>query len=236
MALIIHTSVTFPSMSGFTRDNVVNTFTHAFETDADVAALTGLEAALTDFYNAEDTGGSGLSVSQLIGPQISRTAPPIFRHYGLDGHLSGGRVGSPIRVQPMALIDAPVAGGPMPSEVAVALSYHSDFTTDVEFGAGATRPRARDRGRIYIGPLAMSALIVHSDTGGNRPTVAPNIRQTLLSAGLRLRTAEGGGGVWSVWSRANGTVRGITEFSVDDAFDTQRRRGERAVTRQVLAV
>jgi hypothetical protein len=37
---------------------------------------------------------------------------------------------------------------------------------------------------------------------------------------------------WSVWSRKNANTKLVTGGFVDNAFDTQRRRGEKASGRQ----
>jgi hypothetical protein len=215
---------------------VVNTFTFAAEADIDLAGMVAIETAITDFYNGVDTGGTGLAVASFIGPQISRTAPAIFKHYNLDGHLGGGALGSPVRTWPMALLGAGNGGLGLPSEVACCLSYHSDYGADVEFGpGGATRPRSRDRGRVFIGPLSNSGCISQEATT-LRPYVSDNLRNTLLAAGRRLADNSGLPGSWVVWSRKAAAVHNIFGLSVDDAFDTQRRRGERANVRTALSL
>jgi hypothetical protein len=107
------------------------------------------------------------------------------------------------------------------------LCYHADFGTDAEFGpGGATRPRARDRGRVYIGPLSASGCISQEATT-LRPFVSDNLRNTLIDAGRRLANFAGLPATWVVWSRKAAAVHNVVALSVDDAFDTQRRRGER---------
>lgn len=227
MTLALHTTVALQHASGLPRDQVVNTFSFSRETDWDAGALTALETALTDFYNGVDTGGTGRAVAEFIGPQISRTAAPVIRHYDLDGHLAGGRLGSPIRVTPMALLSAPMGGAPLPSEVAVCLSFHGAYGADPEFGAAGTRPRQRDRGRIYVGPMPMNIAVVATEASTSRPRVADGCADTLLHAANRLFLESTSGKTWCIWSRKNGVLKPITGVAVDDAFDTQRRRGER---------
>jgi hypothetical protein len=198
--LIDHITVNFPHHSGLARDQVVNTWTFAAEADLDAGMLTTLESALTDFYNGNTVAGTGLSVANFIGPTMSRTIAPTFKHYDLDGHLNGTAVGSPVRVQPMALLGAGNGGTGLPAEVSCCLSSHADFGTDAEFGPGGlSRPRARDRGRVY----------------------------TLIDAGRRLFSFPSLPASWVVWSRKAAAVKNVVAISVDDAFDTQRRRGER---------
>lgn len=234
--LIDHISVNFPHHSGLARDTVVNTWTFAAEADLTAGQLTTIESALTDFYNGTDTGGTGLTVASFISPTMSRTQPAIFKHYDLDGHLGGGPLGSPVRVQPMALLGAGNGGLGLPSEVACCLSYHSDYGADVEFGpGGATRPKSRDRGRVFIGPLSNSQTIAQEATS-LRPYVSDNLRNTIIAAARRLASFSGLPAAWVVWSRKSASVHNVIGVSVDDAFDTQRRRGERANVRTAVTL
>jgi hypothetical protein len=225
--LIDHITVNFPHHSGLARDQVVNTWTFAAEADLDAGMLTTLESALTDFYNGNTVAGTGLSVANFIGPTMSRTIAPTFKHYDLDGHLNGTAVGSPVRVQPMALLGAGNGGTGLPAEVSCCLSSHADFGTDAEFGPGGlSRPRARDRGRVYIGPLSATGCISQEATT-LRPYVSDSLRNTLIDAGRRLFSFPSLPASWVVWSRKAAAVKNVVAISVDDAFDTQRRRGER---------
>lgn len=233
--LIDHVTVNFPHHSGLARDTVVNTFTFSAEADMGATEMAVIESALTDFYNGTDTGGTGLTVASFIGPTMSRTIAPVFKHYSLDGHLNGTAVGSPVRTQNMALLGAGNGGTGLPAEVACVLSYHADYTTDPEFGpGGATRPRARDRGRLFIGPLSANGCISQEATT-LRPYVSDNLRNTLLAAANRLSSFAGLPAFWAVWSRKNAAVHQAIGASVDDAFDTQRRRGERPNVRTTIS-
>jgi hypothetical protein len=104
----------------------------------------------------------------------------------------------------------------LPSEVALCASYYAD------------RNLPRQRGRIYIGPFTVGAL-----SGG---AGAPAIPVSGLIDAVRwssqwLANQGGTSYVWSILSGADGVSRGITNGWVDNAFDTQRRRGEEASTR-----
>lgn len=234
--LIDHVTVTFAHASGLSRDQVVNTWTFTGEADLTDTGFGTIESALTDFYNGTDTGGTGLTVASFLGPQLSRSVVPVFRHYDLDGHLSGGALGSPQRVQPMVALGAGNGGTGLPSEVACCLSFNGAYGSDPEFGpGGATRPRARDRGRIYLGPLSASGCISIESTT-QRPKVSDNLRETVVAAALRLSAFAGLPAFWSTWSRKAGTTHQVVDVAVDDAFDTQRRRGERANIRTTAAV
>lgn len=105
----------------------------------------------------------------------------------------------------------PGGGTPLPSEVAVCLSYYG------------TRNIPTQRGRIYWGPLNGGAGTLSVIGGEARPSV--NLRASLAASGAALASPGQPGGNWVVWSRKLGTAFTITDGWVDDAFDTQRRRG-----------
>lgn len=235
--LVDHVTCTFEHKSGLARDRVVNTFTFAAEADMTPANISAITTAIEQFYNATPTDPTAVGApGVIIGPQISRTVKPVVRHYDADGHLAGtSSLGSPVATQNwVGFLAAPVNGGPMPSEVAICLSFHAAFGADAEF-AGVTRPRSRDRGRIFLGPLVLSALIAGQESTTNRPMVAPNVRAAILSNAQQYLNVSGGGLLGQqVWSRRNGTVKPVVGWSVDDAFDTQRRRGERPNIRQTV--
>jgi hypothetical protein len=129
-------------------------------------------------------------------------------------------------------------GSSLPREVAACLSYHADMTglpEDVPGGApgpaGDTHPAARHRGRIYLGPLANNAL----GAGVNGPGVYSGLRTSATNAAASFMSAMGAIAIgpvrWCVWSRVNHALYPITGGWMDDAFDTQRRRGIEATQR-----
>jgi hypothetical protein len=108
----------------------------------------------------------------------------------------------------------------LPSEVAVTMS----------FSGGVGLPR--QRGRVYIGPLMAGGAVLNQSDQNGRPRVEDAMRLVLTQAALRM---SGGGDTeparWVVYSPTNNSSVLVTRGFVDDAFDTQRRRGEEAVTR-----
>lgn len=232
--LIDLVTVQFQHRSGLVKDNPVNSFVFAGETDFTTADLVAIEAKLTAFYNTNDSTTS-LNVASFISPCISRTQAPVFRHYNIDGKLAGGPHGSPVRTQAMALLGAASAGNvALPSEVAACMSFAANFGTDAEFSPGA-RPRARDRGRVYIGPL--NAIAIAEDATTHKAMLISSLKDTLGHNGARLMNAHSTDqSAWVVWSRKNASVKPVTSIQVDDAFDTQRRRGEKASVRSTYTI
>lgn len=229
MAFNYLATVTLNHNSGQAVDNVVNTF--AFECDGALLSADAdtLAARLEAFYNETGEGASH-SIGSEIGGVISRVVKPICRFYNVGGHLDGSPAGSPVFIRTFANnLDINTDSQSLPSEVALCLSFHADFGLDVEFAPG-TRPRSRDRGRVYIGPLTTAGLASGS---GNRAKPAPGLINAIVGAGKDLRDANDDKR-WSVWSRVAARMSEVTSCSVDDAFDIQRRRGERPLAKTTM--
>lgn len=222
MGLATLAVVTMQKDSGIPADAVQNTFAFQTPLGATTAELNAIAAALTTFYNT--TTGAGTVAAQL-GKSLSTVAGvSTFEFYNLDGHLDGSPHGSPIRTDFWTL--GAVAANGLPDEVAICLSFHSAYGTDVEF-AGGVRPRARDRGRIYLGPLGTG--VMTEDATTNEINVATLTRQIIADSAARLR--DDATTTWSQWSRADAILNAVTTGWVDNAFDIQRRRGNAPTAR-----
>lgn len=121
----------------------------------------------------------------------------------------------------------------LPYECAIVLSFKSFFLS------GATP--ARHKGRVYLGPIRASAST--TTNGGVRPTAAAmtaiaNAATTLRGAGSTADPLQGV--VWCQFSAADADptvgdgMRQVVAGWVDDAFDTQRRRGLHPTARTVF--
>lgn len=225
--------VTLYNNSGLVADQVNNDF--AIQMD-DLAAPDAGEAAaiagiVEDFYISRDTVES-VSIGQLMGSQMSR------RHIKVDlTHIVVGTLGSPFytldHTSGSDILEGPSSATQLPNEVAATLSYHGDLTSLAEEGTGGTRPRARHRGRVYIGPLNVTA--ISNATPG--PRINLLTRHVLtgkladMSAALNAIDAH-----LCVWSRVNVSLDPIVGGFVDDEPDTQRRRGVTATTRTTFTV
>jgi len=97
---------------------------------------------------------------------------------------------------------------PGPHEVALCLSYFADFNAP------------RRRGRMYIGPWGNL---------NERPSEGQQITLRTLANGI---SALGGVNVqWVQYSPTTGEFHNVTNWFVDNEWDTQRRRGLRATSR-----
>lgn len=226
--------VTLKHVSGLVEDQVVNTFPFLSTAANPVpdADLNVAGVAVADFYNGV-SATSGSTVANLIGSQISRAANAVtIKYYNIDiADMGGAPHGSPIHQTNFTLGLAQGGETNLPSEVAIVLSYHADLT-DLQQEAGATRPAARARGRLYIGPLNTLARSIDGVT--NKAKVSTVAMNTLKDAGARLMGTTDPN--WGQWSRMNLLFREVTGGFVDDAFDTQRRRGEKASVRTTFGV
>ena len=224
----LHVTLELPAADGLPKDNPVWNFAFIGPTPVTGTTLTAIQAAIEAFYTANH-GTLSHSIGNFLSTAVSRTVPPIMRTYDKTGFENGAASGGPIDIRNTALIPTRTGGTvDLPSEVAVTLSFHSDYGTLPEFGPGHTRIRARHRGRIYIGPLTTLALVSNADKG---PSVSGAALDTFSGAAIALMGDTGT--TWAQWSRVDHTFREVTGGWVDDAPDTQRRRGEDATLRNV---
>jgi hypothetical protein len=116
----------------------------------------------------------------------------------------------PIRATAAWVAHADTTSAMMPREVALCLSFY----------AGRNIPRYR--GRLFIGPFQAQY------AGGERPQVVRNHNAT-LAAGI---AALGGSNVdWQLYSPTRVAYSKVTNWWVDDEWDTIRSRGLRATSR-----
>lgn len=222
--------------SGLPADEFVNSFVF---TDASLAAaIATANTAVQDFYNG--TTGGNPSIASRLSAIVSRA--PGATHvkvYDITTTLAGTPHGSPVSDITFTLAASSNADG-LPEEVALCLSYHGAFGTLLEKGpsdaaiptseaardagapavhTGFDKPKSRVRGRIFVGPFNSSVL---QGTSPFRPATTTGIAP-IVGAGTRLLALTGAN--WSVWSRRNASAVTTTAAYVDNAWDTQRRRG-----------
>lgn len=201
--------VVLKGKSGLAEDVYVNNF--VFRNDQGVVAdvndaADAIAARLSAFYTTP--GANGARVGQyLSGRAIQQQAE--IRVYDLGQ--------APPRMPHVRPLDlGALSGTGLPEEVALCLSYY------------AGRPLPRRRGRIYVGPLADTA--VQTGTGNVEPH--PSFRQTLAQAAAGLASQSATAQVrWHLLSQTDQSAHMITGGWIDNAFDTQRRRGSKATAR-----
>ncbi len=194
------------------EDVIINTFAFGTATPGPPTAseLTAITNSIIDFY-AGSTSPNGTLASMMTN-FLTNLAKHEVRLYD----LSQPKGTPPVKVTTFAL--AVSSNQQLPAEVALCLSFKAAPQVGV--------PAARLRGRVYIGPLSTAALGVSSNSDIRPATVLQNI---LADAGLRLAGAAGHD--LSVFSRVRGQLAPVVELWVDNAFDTQRRRGAKPTSR-----
>lgn len=214
------------NVTGLVEDEVVNDFAFRwpFGGVPSNANLDLLMAAVSAFYRDVQAGGH--YVGEFIASTINRAATHRIEAVRID------LMGSPIRDWDWLGPGPTIYGSnDLPNEVAGVLSFHANLTGLVE-EVGDTRPKARRRGRVYIGPLVVPAV-----TAGPNPKLSDEFRQCLAEAAGSLRDNAGAIGFdWSVWSRAANDLYTVVGGWTDNAPDSQRRRGQAPTARATFIV
>lgn len=235
-------TVGLPSVTGLPADTVTNSFAVKAPAGPTNAELTSLMTALIGFYN---TAGPtiGEALCYRMSKNLSRgTNQSTIKVYDITGREDGTPHGSPIASALWTLGAAGAAAG-LPSEVAVVLRLEAagragapvELPDGADPGLAVDRPKQRYTGRVYIGPLTGDAV----DIVTNVPRVGASLTSALLDSGERLKdaiNAIGAGWDLAVWSRSDAILRAVDNVAVDNAFDTQRRRGEKptGITRRAV--
>lgn len=218
MAGIYQTQVSIPYFTALAEDVVTNVWHHEWG-EVDPPSPTEwatFEDSLASFY--ETVFASTIAMGPWMKPNLTR-----MRTYKLEDPPP--RV--PVRdlVVPMtALVDS---AGIIPTEVAVCLSYQGTRMSG--------EPQARRRGRLYLGGLGNTCI-----TGGTTstfPRVNPTMRTQMVTAAEdHVEVAATTGMTWGVWSRVDQLFIPAVSGWIDDAPDTQRRRGQATSARTTWAV
>lgn len=213
MAVIL-AQVSLPHDNALPEDVTVNTL--YFNGAASTTVGTSITNAIIDFFTGANTTAT---IASRLSSDLSGTIN--VKCYNID---------DPKPRVPFyeASGTMTVGSSALPSEVAVCLSFQATKVSGLD--------QARRRGRIFIGPLAnLSGATGVFATGSTVPRPIAAFRTDLLVAAKRLQdTSDTNNHPWVVYSRMNDTTAVVANGWVDDAFDTQRRRGIRPSTRSTL--
>lgn len=216
-----------PVKSGINADAINIDLHYQHTTGPPVTAnFNALTTAISHFFNSTATGAS-LSVNHWMGDVFNLTSNAAsVKFYKVP--TGGGALGSPVEVHQWT--NASSGSGTLPEECAAVLSFRTDYGTAVEF-SGGQRPRSRLRNRIYLGPLTTSARAQDATT--KRCFIAAQAVTDILDAAVQYLCTEALSGDWSwkVVSQRNLTDYAVHFASMDDAFDSQRRRGPKPTVR-----
>ena len=196
-------------ISGLAEDRYINTwhFDTAAPTEADYLALG---VAVNNFYERDTSGVSGNLLKWFANHAL---APG-----------SGAKVydmADPMPRKPRVFVPAASTGVPVtetyPAEVAVCLSFACAPVAGI--------PVASLRGRVYLGPLNISAGENVPAGAWARPILAMRNQIIVSAAMMRTEANSLAASEWSVWSPKKARLFPVNRAWVDDAWDTQRRRG-----------
>lgn len=209
----IRAQVVLPGKSALPEDRFITTW--AFQSAGQTATEadeTDVANQLIEFFNIP-ASPSTRTVAGLISAAVNRDGCEVRTYRMADAPPR------PVTITPFTL-GPPEQQTTLPEEVAVTLSFFS------------LRNVPRQRGRVFIGPLHGGVI---SNDAESRSVVDTADRNAIRNAAIRLATTAPLEADWCVLSKVNGVLYPITNGWVDNAFDTQRRRGQKATVRDVWA-
>lgn len=236
MAIGYMARVTWNPISGLAEDAAVMDFTYRWlgagsPTNND---FSDLRIAIGNFFALGDGVGQTLELAAYFSGELVRTSTALMiEMYAIPDTV--GTLGSPVYFGNYGPLPAAAAGQHnMPGEVALALSINADLSGVLE-EVGTTRPRARRRGRTYLGPFNTAGQPT-SSTSPSRPPA--QLRSDVLAAATAHLDNEAAAESWGpgIWSRKDWAVRAGVQYSIDDAWDTMRSRGVAPTVRTTAAI
>lgn len=235
-------TITLKHKSGFPEDDIVNSFAIDADPQWDNTAIGEISIPLFNFYFT-DTTQAARRVADNLGPGLVRgPGGAVCDIYDITGKLDGSPHGSPVATDVKDTTPSraePAAG--LPEEVALKVTFRAENydlqpverADGVDPGAEVDRPRQRYTGGFYLGPLATG----WSYTNANKVRPTPLYITDTLNAAERLVDELAAFGHWlGVWSRSDASLRRVSKVEIDDAFDTQRRRGVAPTVRNARTV
>lgn len=225
---IIRCQVSLDRKSGLAEDLVVNTFhfdgdvpdwtdpTHPW-TSNENSLLPGLMNRLQTFY---------AGIAPHLSHRLSGTG--VIKVYSM--HEPEPRV--PKHEEPITFTPS---GTALPGEVALCLSFRGANASGVNM--------ARRRGRVYLGPLGTNVIGAAGATdAGIRPS--QTVIDDILAQAAAMATGTSGAYRLAIYSPRTHTAsldldqatEDAVELWIDNAFDTQRRRGAAPTGRTTAAI
>lgn len=186
-----------------TSQNPDDVITNQWHFDANTPAdLADVQTALEAFYEMiADRMSNLLSPTGITTEWYQLSDPPPRR---------------PVRTDVWSVSNYGI--GTMPTEVAIVLSFQAAPISGVN--------QARRRNRIYIGPIS-------SDQFTGSGLVGESTVDDIRGAAINLLDASNAATewTWAIFSPTDGTGADVNNGWVDNAWDTQRRRGMAATMR-----
>lgn len=237
MGIVIKAVVELGRTSGIAADAINNDFYFYNPTSSVIPSTLAddLRTVLVNTYNNVHSP-STVDIASLLSTVLSRTTNKCsikFYEHALPDTWPW-LWGSPFATRSWTL-DPAGAGNNLPSETALVLTYHADLTDVPETETNPSpppafiRPASRRRGRLYFGPFTTGAL---SQASPNfEPFPNTNLVGALCDGAKYLADNAPAGWEWHVFSGADSDLYLVDGGFVDNAFDSQRRRGNAASSR-----
>lgn len=204
--------VSIPYFTGLPEDVVTNVWSFKYVTLAPSAAdWTALRAVLLTFYAQVYQTGSFTAAAWL------RPALTQFKGYDLNDPIPRAPRHNSVSAITVTTTAAPTAT----PETAVCLSFQGVLASG--------SPQSRRRGRIYLGGLGVP---VAAGGASAFPLVTAGGTTAVTGAASVLKGAASAiGWTWSVYSRVDDAMVTVDNGWMDNAADTQRRRGQQPTLR-----
>lgn len=203
-------TVTLQGASLLPEDQYVNSFHFDHVEPVVITDYDNVRDMLRDFYAVSPVGGTG-SISSFMSSRIQTVAT--VRAYDL-----GDPIPRAPRYESTFNMAARASGDPLPEEVALVLSFERPRISGT--------PQSRRRNRIYLGPFAESANGTDArPSAALRTNIARAARDMLDASNASVRWT------WEVNSPTYNEHGPVVGGWIDDAWDTQRRRGQASSTR-----
>ena len=201
------------STTNLPRDQIINSW-HFYKEDSFTDDFENVRDMLRDFFTVGSSinGSNTVAVKMWIPESITQNTV-LVRAYKV-----GATPGSPPDWSGSFNFGARGSATPLPAEVALCLSFQSEHEDGV--------PQARRRNRKYLGPFGSNA----NSTEG-RPSSA--VINSIVAAARDLKQASAASLYWKwvVYSPTSDTYEEVDDGWVDNAWDTQRRRGRASTAR-----
>lgn len=213
--------ITIPRDTGLAKDNIVNVL--HFEGDD---GTTGTDQEHWDSL-ASGLGSRIRTFYETLAGYMPSTVAPVGSVKLYNMRDPEPRI--PRHEDPIDLSTASAAV-PLPAEVALCLSMKAAATPGVNM--------ARRRGRIYLGPFATTGMFDTVVAADSRPSGA--VITLLLAAAATMARGTSGSARLAVYSpktdllgSLEDALNDVSTLWIDNAWDTQRRRGGAPTSRQV---
>lgn len=218
MGDVARVQVIIPYSSGVPSDVITNTW-HFESLDGESitsAKLATLFTILSTFYNTVYSQSAIKQMASYLNPTQT-----VMKAY----NLSDPKPRTAVRESVVPLTVGTMESGTIPAEAAIVLSYRTAFVSGI--------PKASQRGRLYLGGLGSP--FFEAGTSSYSTRVKQATRENICgAAGTLASQALTGKWGWVVWSDKRSQKFAVAGGWVDNAVDTQRRRGQVATTRSTF--